>query len=331
MRRVAVAGVIAALVVIGSGGSAVSAQDGPAPGVATDSLTIGHRPAEELAAPQVIDELEPETVLTVHALGFERNTTGSIQQCLSGSQRRCENRLAVRFDDRGSAMFQYLITNRFSLATEDLEPCRLGGDRCTIELRAGDKLSIIDTVFIDEAPPPGRVDVSPRDRLSVGDTVTVTASGLAPGADLTVMVCATPSTRGSRCGAPGPVVPLTIGSDGTAETQLSLDVAKVGADGVACGRRVGCRIVVASDDVGIRANHVNLSFLDAPGADYVTTRLVIGLAAALGLALAAVWLVRTTDWQPPPEADSTAIDEAEFADLDAEAAEFDEAAPAVSN
>ena len=38
----------------------------------------------------------------------------------------------------------------------------------------------------------------------------------------------------------------------------------------------------------------------------------------------AVWLVRSTDWRPPREADSSALDDAELADLDREAALFEE-------
>ena len=71
------------------------------------------------------------------------------------------------------------------------------------------------------------------------------------------------------------------------------------------------RVVVASDGVGIQARPVTLGFRDSAGASYDTARLVIGLLTAAGLMGAAAWLVRSTDWTPPPEADTTAIDEAD--------------------
>jgi hypothetical protein len=44
----------------------------------------------------------------------------------------------------------------------------------------------------------------------------------------------------------------------------------------------------------------------------------------LALLVVAVWLVRSTDWRAPREADSSAIDDAELADLDLEAALFEQ-------
>ena len=118
---------------------------------------------------------------------------------------------------------------------------------------------------------------------------------------------------------------MVIGPDGDAEGALALEVGAVGADRVECGRRTECRVVVVSDRVGIQARPVTLGFRDSAGASYDTARLIIGLLTAAGLMGAAAWLVRSTDWTPPPEADTTAIDEAEFADLDLEADQFDEA------
>jgi len=314
---------VALAAVVGVGASAPSQPDEPTP-VATDTLVIGYQPESDLASALMIDALEPATVLTIHATGFDSDVTGTIRQCVQGNARRCQNTLEVRFDHRGAATFQYLVTEDIGEGGGEGEPCRLGADRCTIELSVGDKVSVIDTFFGDEAPPPGRLRVAPRGDLLVGDTVTLSASRFPPGAELTVMICAAPSTSGPRCGAPGPEIPLTIGSDGTAEADLTLDVTEVGSDRVACGRRVGCRVVVASDQLAVRASPVPLSFAESPGADYATPRVVIGVTVSLVLALVAVWLVRSTDWDPPRESDSTLIDEAEFADLDLEAAMFDE-------
>lgn len=318
------AGLTAAVSATGILGSVASAQDEERAEVATKALIVEYRPEQELAVGLIVDELEPETVVTISASGFEANTTGSVEQCIAGSRRLCRNRLSVRSDDRGSAIFQYLITNNFAEGADEAKSCRLGTERCTIELRVGDKTSVIDTVFIDAAPPPGRLDVTPGRNLVIGDTVTVAASQFQPGAELTVLVCAAPSTSGTRCGAPGPVAPLTIGSDGTAEATMILDVNEVGSDRVACGRQVTCRIVVTSDQIGVRARPATLTFTSFPGADYDGARLITGLGVALILILFAAWLVRSTRWDPPREADSSPIDDAEFADLDLEAAQFDE-------
>ena len=117
-------------------------------------------------------------------------------------------------------------------------------------------------------------------------------------------------------------MPLIVDLDGTAEVDVVLDVSDVGSAGVACGRQVRCHVVVESTR-GTRARPVPLTFTASPGADYTTSRVIIGLTAALGLALAAAWLIRSTDWRPPSESDSSPIDEADYADLDLEAANFD--------
>lgn len=292
--------------------------------VVTETLTIRYEPADEVTIAPMVDELAPATVLMITATGFDPDETGSIWQCVSGSTNRCDNRLEVRFDGSGAARFQYLVTDEIGALGSAAGRCRLGGDRCTIELRSGDKVSVIDTIFVDRAPEPGDITVEPARNLALGDTVVVKASGFPAAAELTVTVCAAPATSGPRCGHPGPVVPLTMDTAGSAEAEVVLDVEEVGSDGVACGRRSACRVVVSSDEVGVRAAPTTLFFTDGPGADYVTWLVVIGVVAALGFLLLALWLVRSTNWDPPPEADSSAIDDAEYADLDLEAEQFED-------
>jgi hypothetical protein len=43
---------------------------------------------------------------------------------------------------------------------------------------------------------------------------------------------------------------------------------------------------------------------------YDPARLVIGLGVAIALLVVAGWLVRTTDWHPPSEADTPELDDA---------------------
>jgi hypothetical protein len=302
-------------------GSAAAAQPGEAEPVPTAELSVEYRPAAEIQVTPLIDELAPGTVLVVRALGFEADTTGSVRQCVEGRGRRCENLQSVRFDEKGAASFQYLVTDEVAAAEGPDERCRLGQARCTIELRSGRRVMAVESVFVDAAPPVARLTVTGV--AGTGGSVDVLVEGLPPAVPLSVTVCAAPATSGPRCGAPGPEVAVTSGADGTARLELALDGAVVGEDRVACGRRVRCTVVATSPDAGVRVVPATLGFAAAPGAGYDPTRVIVGLAAAAVLLLAAAWLVTITDWRPPREADASSIDEADYADLDAEAARYE--------
>lgn len=331
MRFVAAALLAVVSIAAGTGAAAPArAQGDDPPGIGTVSIVIDRDRSREPGVPALVDELAPQTVLTVTATGFEPDTTGTIEQCLGAEAKRCRNRLSVRFDDDGGAVFQYLVTDAIAGSAEDM-PCRRGSGRCTVELRVADDIRIVETVFVDRAPAPGRLTVTPQRNLRVGDTLTIEATSFPPRARVTVMVCAAGSEREvstqARCGGAGLGSDLEIGADGTAATTFTLDDPKVGSDGVACGRRVKCRVVVTSDELGVRAAPVNLGFAASEGAAYSPARLSLGLSAALVLAVAAAWLIRSTAWVLPGEADSSPIDDAEFADLDSEAAAFPEDPP----
>lgn len=305
-------------------GLAAPAAAGQGSSVGAGELTIRYQPEEEVTVVDVIDELAPETVLTVRAFGFAPDTTGTVTQCVATDVRGCRNSLPVRYDSAGSATFQYLISNEIDDEASAGEGCRVGGNRCTIELRSGAKRSVVETVFVDAVPPLGQIALEPASDLVEGETVELTLTGFPAEAELTALVCAKPATSGSRCGAPGLDVPLTIGNDGSATAAVVLEVTEVGSDGVACDRRTACQVVVSSDEVGVRAMPVRIDFAEGTGAEYVTSQVAVGVGLALGFLVLAWWLVRRTNWDPPAEADSTAIDEAEFADLDLEAELFEE-------
>ena len=314
---------VAAVAAMAAPGAAAEEADEAEP-VPTRPLTVVFQSEEQVAFPPFIDELAPQTVLVIRALGFEPNTTGGVAQCVGRDEPRCQNHLPVRFDGQGAATFQYLVTEAALAIPGETPPCRLGGAGCTIQISNGTRVATIDTVFVDAAPPPGRIDIQPRDDLDVGRTVTITATGFPGGAELTALVCVEPAASGTRCGPPGLEVPLTVGPDGTASATATIETAEVGSDGVSCGGATACRLVVVSDDVGVRAEPVPLSFAAAPSAGYSVLRLVLGLGTAVALLTVAAWLVRSTDWRPPREADSSLIDDAELADLDLEAALFEE-------
>ena len=299
--------------------AAAGPPDDPAP-VATAELEVTYQPEDEPTSPVIVDALAPSTVLTISAHNLDGDTTGTVRQCVDGAQQRCGNRIAVRSDSSGRATFQYLVTAA-AVADGD-EPCRLDRPRCTIELTVGDASITVDTVFVDEAPPPGRLEVTPHRDLEVGDTVTVTATGFPSGVELEATVCVAPATTGDRCGSPAPVIPMTVGADGSTSARMRLDVAEVGADRVACGRQATCRVVVSSDRSFARARPVPLAFRTTPSARYATGRLVLGLVTASALLVTAGLLIRSGDWRPPTEADASSIDDVPFADLDAEAEAF---------
>ncbi|MDH4168519.1 MAG: hypothetical protein OEW42_02920 [Acidimicrobiia bacterium] len=312
--------VLALVLAVGMG--VVSAQDA-AESVQTVTVEVDPRSAEQGGTPVFVDGLEPSAVLYIEASRFPTDTTGSMVQCIYFEQRRCHNRQSIRFDDGGRADVQYLVEDTIS-ASGDEARCGPGGPRCTVEVVGGRAEAVIDLLFGAIAPPPGTLEVSPRSGLTVGDEIVVGVRGFPPGVALVVTVCAEPAVGGDRCGAPGPEVAMITDDTGRAEATMVLDVARVGVDGVACGRRTRCQAVVLSDDVAVRARPVGLGLADTPGPQYDPTRLLVGLVVAVGLLALAAVLIRTTGWGPPSEADGTLIDDAEFADLDAEAVEFDE-------
>ncbi len=317
LRLVPAVVVAVALGVATAGPSA--AQESDEPQVRT--LRVAWVDPEEVRLPLVEDRLDPATVLEIRAVGFPTDTTGNVRHCVTETTRVCRNALAVRTDDDGVAVFQYLITD----TVDSVGACRISSPRrCTLEIAIGDRRTEIDTVFVDQAPPPGLISVDPRRGLSIGDTVTVELVGFPAGAELTVQVCAVPSTRGDRCGPPGPEVRVITDGDGSARTRLTLDVNDVGDAGIACGRRTTCQVVTTGDGVGARAAPAPLHFATTPGASYDGPRLAAGLLLAALLCTVAIRLTRGTDWRPPAEADASAIDDAMWADLDAEAEAFEE-------
>ena len=314
-----VAAVVALSALVGGHSGVASAQDASDPEVRRLQLDWVD-PDEVMLAP-IIGGLDPATVLVVTAAGYRPDTTGSVRQCATGPTRRCSNQVPVRTDGAGGAAFQYLVTD----VVDRDGHCRLSSaTRCTVELVVGERSTEIDTVFVDDAPDPGRLRLTPSSALTAGDTVVVELSDLPPATRVLVEVCAAPATSGGRCGPPGPQVEVVTDADGFAGTTMILDIDEVGRDRVACGRRTPCQVVATSSTVGARVAPVRLDLAAAPAVTYDGERLTLGLLGAALLVGAAGWIVRRTDWQPPAEADASAVDEAAWADLDAEAAAFDQ-------
>jgi hypothetical protein len=276
----------------------------------------------------VADGLARATVLRMRVEGFEPFARAVAEQCTAVPYRRCANPVPVQFDEHGVARFQYLVTDEFLPGPAQPSAgrparCRASGAACTIAVRstgedAGGRRGEIQTIFEDELPPAGRIEVTPARDLSLdGEQVTVTVRDYPPGARVEAMLCAAPDAVGARCGDPGPSAPLVVGPDGTGRTRVRIEPGSVGAAGATCARGDDCGISVASEDVFARAPVVPIAFAPPPGAGYDPTRVVWGLAVAALLAGIATWLVRRSDWSPVGEAAAPEIDDVDYADLDA--------------
>ena len=160
------------------------------------------------------------------------------------------------------------------------------------------------------------VAVTPKPtELENGSVVTVRAAGLAPDTVTHVVVCAAPAIAGrERCGAPGPHARLRVDSEGRGSARLAIRGTRVGDDAVECDQAVKCGVSVTSATGTPLVAVVGISFSRGPGASYQGSRLGFSLAAAAVLVLLALYLLRTTDWRKPTEADTPALDAATFLD-----------------
>lgn len=265
-------------------------------------------------SPPVVDRLASRSVLDVTATGFAPSATGTVQQCGTGA---CANPFPVTFDANGEARFQYLVRADFARAWNSSSTCRANATPCVVKVTASEQTAHFTTVFRDAAPPARRVTLTAgAGGLVDGAPARIAVTGFAAGEEVTAMLCAAPDTFGStRCGAPGPVARFTIRSDGTGATTLVLREGRVGSGGARCGRGAQpCAVVVVDARGSVPGAIAAFSFATGPGANYDRDRLAIGLVVALALLALAAFLVRTTDWRKPSEADTPELDRATLLD-----------------
>jgi hypothetical protein len=262
----------------------------------------------------VVDRVARRSVLRITARGFTPNATGLVEQCTLDS---CANAFPVLFDEVGTARLQYLVRDDIVAADGSVSTCRADEPPCVVRLRTEVDSAFLTTVFRDAAPTPRRVTVTASARGIVDDaTVTVKVRGFTPGRRVHATLCAAPDTAGTkRCGAPGPVVPFTIGADGTGGTSIVIRSRQVGSDRAHCGRDAPCGIVVNEESSALPAPVVLLTFASGPSARYDASRLAIGLALGCLLLALAFLLVRLTDWRKPTEADTPELDQAVLTDI----------------
>jgi hypothetical protein len=282
----------------------------PAPvDLAVRDVALHLSAADEFTPPSsIVDRLPDRTVLRVSATGFEPWSTGVIEQCTTTG---CGNAFPVSFDGNGNERLQYLAADDFAVAGA-LASCGPDDPPCVVRVSSADAAVYVSTVFGGAAPAPRMVAIdTPAGGVADGDTVTVTASGFPAGERVQAMLCAAPATFGTaRCGAPGPVAAFAIGDDGRGSTSLVVRRGRVGTDGAACGRDAPCGVAVTSAATSVPGPVVPITFAAGPSAAYDAGRVLVGLLIAALLLGLATYLVRTTDWRKPTEADTPALDRA---------------------
>ena len=146
--------------------------------------------------------------------------------------------------------------------------------------------------------------------------VRISVTGFVPGERVQAMLCAAPYTHGSeRCGAPGPVAPFTIDADGTGRVAMVVKGGRVGSDGS-----------LVRSERAVRDRRVVPAFLRTRNRvpHRVRGRTVGTLRRALDCSpdspppscssCSPTYLVRTTDWRKPSEADTPDLDRAVLTD-----------------
>src|SRR4029079_620190 len=124
-------------------------------------------------------------------------------------------------------------------------------------------------------PAPRRVLVDTGKRGLVEDEpIRISVAGFVPGERVQAMLCAAPYTHGTeRCGAPGPVAPFTIDTDGTGGVAMTVKGGRVGSEGSACGRSAPCAIVVSYARSSVPGTVFPIAFAAGPSARYEASRL----------------------------------------------------------
>jgi hypothetical protein len=284
------------------------------------SLRATEESSDAFPAPTpAVGALEPGTVLQLHVSGFESFGVVRVRQCVQAAPRRCGNALDAQLAEDGTAAFQYLVHTDFA-GDAASGGCRArAAAACSIvaEDVDGDARIEVVTVFDDPLPPPARVTVTPRTGVAPGDELRVTIEDAPRGSDLTVLLCGAPATHGpARC-SPISSGAVRAAGDGTVSVTATIPAGPIGTDEVLCRREQVCGISVVAPRALVQAEVVRLGFAIPPGAAYDGGRLALGLGGAALLLLAAVWLVRRTDWAAIGEEAAPEIDDAEYADLDA--------------
>jgi hypothetical protein len=259
--------------------------------------------------PPIVDELPSGAVLRITARGFAPHENGTVQQCAGAM---CVNSFPVTFDELGVARFQYLLQTDAAPFT-----CRADAAPCVVRVSTEADRAFLRTVVGGPAPQTRLVSVAPPPRdLDDYTELTVSVQNFLPGERLQAVLCAAPETSGAtRCGAPGPVAHFAVGADGRGSTVMVVRRGSVGTEQIACGRETPCGVVVQSPSGVAAGPVVVVDFSLGPAASYSAARVLVGLGIAVLLLVLAAYLIRTTDWRKPSEAETPDLDSASLIEL----------------
>ncbi len=314
---------VLALVLVLAAAGVLGAGPGRAGSAVVQATSVADRPTAELPTAEVdpsdrgrqlavLDHLGAVEVVRLRPTGFAPNRTGAVRQCRADVELRCGPPFPVRFDNDGAADIQYRVT---ASVDGDGGPWGCGGDdRCVVEVGDGDDVGYVDTSFGDRAPVDVGVEVLGGRRVHAGDVVRIRVSGTMPDGGTEVVLCQRLAAIPAACLALAPLPPGTASSGPEAVT-----VEVSGAAARRCDPGP-CTLTIARNGQPVRADVVTLRVTAANVVHYTGRRLAAGLTVAVALLAVALGLWRGHDWSPPRAADGSAIDDAAFADLDAEVA-----------
>ena len=243
-------------------------------------------PADPFEAPVVLEGLEDRDVRMVEVAVEGRVT---LHQCAAGAVTadRCAAGVIADGVDRSPSA---LVEVRARISTP-AGPVDCAASACVLAAFDGpEPILDVPLVFGGAARPQPRVTIRPATGVQAGQDVTVTVDGLPSGAEGLVAFCtADEDATRARCREDAAVeLSPTADRGGEASAILRLE---------GCPRTDRCAVRVAVD--GAPPAYAELAFASPPGPDLGGGQLAGGLAAAGALFVAAVVLVRRTDWTNP--------------------------------
>ncbi|MEJ7844805.1 MAG: neocarzinostatin apoprotein domain-containing protein [Acidimicrobiales bacterium] len=260
-------------------------------------LVLG-APGDAFERPDSLGRITDGDVRVVEVrVDFDDDRRVSLHQCaaLALTAERCAEGVDATAGVDGSRTVLVEFDRRIATAAG---PVDCAEEACVLAVFAGaTPLFDVPLAFDAEVVTRPRVTVTPATGLRPGQEVTVTVTGLPAGADGSVTFCAAAeaATR-PRCLEVDPA-PLAADRDGRATTTVRL---------ARCPRVERCALQVSGG--AAPPTYAELAFASPPGPDLDEGRVGAGLAAAGGLLLAAVVLVRRSDWEPPGGDPFTGID-----------------------
>lgn len=254
-------------------------------GLAQRTVTLIAAASLEEAAPTVIDTLTDGDVLRVTVVDGTPGMRALARQCTLAADglRACRNVFPVLFDDDGRAVFQYQVTDDSQCGPA--ASCVLAVTTAPDASEEDTRVAVAFTVFGGPAAPPPRITLTPAGPYRPGQLLDVVVGPVLAGTDTRAAFCA------ESCGAASSVVAAADG-----EVVLPVRV------GERC-ERCGIHVVSASS-----YTEVPLAFVPAPHPRLSGFAVLVGLVAAATLLLVAAWLIVSTDWRPPTEAQTPEFD-----------------------